>query len=167
MKEIANIEVGVTESYPYAKKASASWEAEDSRFHVWFDVETKEIHRDYGTGKLVIYKNSKANHKEPGYFKTRYLDGDKPCNAALLQHVFDVIERDGLIAKGIAVAEEKQRQRDAANKAAAREQRIKEAGLALFDALVLIRDSDSFAGGTSVKELQGVARDAIKKAEAE
>jgi hypothetical protein len=169
MKDITNINVTVTESYPYSKRASASWEAEGARFHVWFDVGTMELDRDShrdGT-KLIVYKNSTVSHKEPGYFKTRYLDGDKPGNAAIIRHVFGVIESSGLIAKAIAWVEDEQRRRDAEHKVAVRQERIKEAGLALFDALALIRDSDSFAGGTSVKELQGIARDALKKAEAE
>lgn len=148
MKDLANISVEVTASYPYDKRASASWESEGARFHVWFDVATKEIHREYGTGKLIIYKNPplRIERNSPEHFNTRYLDGDKPCNAALLRQVFDVIERNSLIAKGIAVAEEKQRQRDAENLEVARQNRMMEAGPRLYALVKRWRDNEGKDG---------------------
>lgn len=137
MENLTNIAVAVDPSYPYSKRASASWDTEGARFHVWFDVQTNEISREYGSGKLIIYKNPPLDldRKDPSHFNTRFLDGDKPCNAEILLHVFGVIDRDGLIAKGIAEATKREEERQAASKEADRQERIKEAGPKLVKAL--------------------------------
>ena len=157
---LLNISVDVTPSYPYDKRASASWEEDGARFHVWFDVGTKEILREYGTNKKIIYKNPPhcIAHNSTGDFKTRYLDGDKTRNADTLRHVFAVIERDGLIAKGIAIAEEKERQRQAQSAEAERQERIRDAAPKLVEALRAYIHGDAGVDGAAL--LRSLGEDA-------
>lgn len=91
------------------ERASAGWESGDARFHVWFDPVTRTVEPGHAFGKSdarLIYKNSTADHGQPGYFPTRKLDADSPGNVAILEHVFETINREGLIAKARAAKKE-------------------------------------------------------------
>ena len=65
------------------------------------------------------------------------------ANAGIVQHVFAVIERDGLIAKARGAAEDKERQRQSEARESERQHRIKEAGPRLFAALLHLEQAYS------------------------
>ena len=144
MQEITNIAVQVGSGYPYEKFISASWYTGGARFHVWFDVTTKELRRQHGSNKIIVYKNPplEIGSNSPEFFRTRYLDGDKPRNAAIMRHVFDVVEREGLIAKGIAVFEKAEAERQAVSREAMRHERIRDAGVRLLALVKRWRDNE-------------------------
>ena len=88
IQKIRNIHVDVLN---YLGKAAASWETGEAVFHVWFDVETQVLEKNRA-GKSVIYKNP-LNGRD---FNTRHLKAEK--HARTLKYVFEVINREGLIA---------------------------------------------------------------------
>lgn len=100
VKGVSNINVS---SYsPYNGDASANWEKDGFRFHVWFHTPTRSLRKDVVKKRPILYKNPlTARPKEPGYFNTIYLNAEASSNAAVIEHVFEVINRDGLIAKAI------------------------------------------------------------------
>lgn len=139
-----------------SKKASASWELDGARYHVWFDIKTKEITPDFSVGrnasKRTVYKNPLMDDRNhPDFFDTRKLDVG--AHVAIIGKVFEEIEAKGLIAKALAAEEEKERQRQAASKEYQRQEKIKEA------ALVLLAEVRAVANGaTRTKHCQALLR---------
>ena len=127
MKGIRNIHVDSIDS---RGQAAAVWETDEAMFHVWFDIGTKDIQKNYSTGKSTIYKNPLVEPKRPGYFDTRHLNAEK--HGKTLKYVFDVINQDGLIAKATEVEKEKERKRQAESLEYERQERIKHAAMLLL-----------------------------------
>ncbi len=114
-------------------RAAIGWNADGARFHVWVD-----IHKDEKL-KLTsdIYKNPPlyVDRKDAGHFDTSKLNANIAKNAAIIKQAFDVVKRDGLIGKEIAVEQEKENARLAEIAEDTRIHRIKEAGPDLLEAL--------------------------------
>lgn len=123
--------VRMASDYDEGTRASASWVVEPDRFHIWFDVEKNAIEPAILGGQPVIYKNP----VESGRYRTRYLDASAQEHVETIREVFATIEREGLVAKAKAERDERERVRRAKVAAERREQRIKEAGLQLAEAV--------------------------------
>ena len=96
------------------------WETAEGRFHAWLATDRKTTFRSnvprfvkpyaaaekhFGASKSpVIYKNPLVGRGEPGHFDTRYLDGTKKANAALLAEVFAAVDIDAAIAEFVRLA---------------------------------------------------------------
>lgn len=66
------------------------WTIDDDHFHVWMRA---------GEPEDVIYKNpAHALRGTPGAYDTRQLDRTKKVNAAIWAEVWEIVERDGMIA---------------------------------------------------------------------
>jgi len=148
-KKISNIHVTTSS---YSKRASASWHADGVKFHVWFDIDTLKLDDD-----AVIYKNPLENtdRRGPDFFDTRKLSLDIPKNAETVRQVFEVIKRDGLIAKAVAFEKERERQRLAANKELKRQEKIKEAGPKLLKVLKDLTGKIEVMGGCKPEDFEG------------
>lgn len=92
---------------------NVSWEAGDARFHVWLDVDANgpvrpfRVRRDNPssmTGRFgcILYKNSIAGMREPGFFPTRKLDATSRTHEATVATALAEAERLGLYEQGIA-----------------------------------------------------------------
>lgn len=143
MKTPTNIEVQITPGSDI--QASASWQMDGARYHVWFDLRTKEIQKDLSIGRhaargRILYKNPLVDRRHPDHFETRRLDADAAQNAKIIGLVFKEIEDKNLIAKAKADETEKERKRQEANAEHSRQARVKEAGLRLVKALRLLVD---------------------------
>lgn len=100
MKGISNIHVTVS---LLGTSAAACWNEGDARFHVWFDPKTRAP--SVAGGRTLIYKNPLCERGQPGFFDTRKLRAESPRNQAILEHVFETINRDGLVAAAYCAAE--------------------------------------------------------------
>jgi hypothetical protein len=154
VKTPTNVEVQLTGLD--SNKASASWELDGARYHVWFDIRTKEITTDFSIGrnasKRTLYKNPLVQDRNhPDFFDTRKLNVG--AHVAIIGQVFEEIETKGLIAKAIAAEEEKERQRTAASKEYQRQERIKEAALVLLAEVRAVAE-----GATRTKHCQALLR---------
>lgn len=122
-----NIKVDCTSSY--SKRAAASWHMDGARFHVWFNLDTKELDREG-----LIYKNplEGTDRNSPSHFNTRKLDGTLPTNAKIIKQVFAEIDSKSLIAAALEVEAEKERKTQEANAAYKREELAKAVALELL-----------------------------------
>lgn len=78
------------------------------RFHIFFNPTTKAVSGE------TLFRNPPGNMRsdEEGFFHTRYLKASAKKNAPLIERLFAVIERDGLIAiarADLAATREQQR----------------------------------------------------------
>lgn len=142
---IKNIHV---DSYDeYGQKAAACWEADGACYHFWFKVESKVIDRSPFSGLGTIYKNPLKpglKDSDPGYFPTRHLNASAAKNVGIVAHVFEVIEREGLIAKAIEAYKARESKKRAEAAEWRRIERIKEAGPKLYEALLnLLKAADA------------------------
>lgn len=121
----------------FSDNAAAAWDLDGARYHVWFNLKTKEIASAHGRANPTLYKNPPqgVESKDPGYFRTVYLDATAQVHAPIVKHVFEAIEDGALIAVAIAAEKEKERQRQAENNARIRQEKIEEAGPRLLEAL--------------------------------
>lgn len=147
MKTPTNIQVQT--SGIDSKKAAASWELDGARYHVWFDLKTKEIAADFRIGRNAsegtVYKNPlMEDRNHPDFFNTRKLDVS--AHVGIIGQVFKEIEAKGLIAKALAAEEEKERQRQAESKEYRRQEKIKEAAPKLLALVKRWRDNEGQDG---------------------
>jgi hypothetical protein len=133
MKNPTNIQA---DNYsPHGDRVSVGWVIDGLRYHVWMNVKTKQIDSDRHFDGGTIYKNPPLDveRNTPGHFNTRYLAAKK--NAATLAYVLAVVERDGLIQQAIDEYNAEEAKKLAEYAAAAKIERIKEAGPELLEAL--------------------------------
>ena len=111
-------------------KASACFEMDGARFHIWFKPITLER-------EDILYKNPPqgTGSRDPGYFPTRRLDATTRANKTLVDGVFKEIEERGLIQKAQDAHAAEQAKIKEANEAAYRRRLKKEAGPELYEAL--------------------------------
>lgn len=135
MKTPTNVHVDGLSAFH--NRAAASWNLDGARYHVWFDLETKQVEAGY-----VLYKNPPldVSSRDPGFFNTRKLDADSPSNAKVIERVFAEIEERGLIAAAIEENKREEYRRGKEMEALALEQRIKESGPELLAALERVAD---------------------------
>lgn len=143
-----NVQVTVS---AFSRRASASWTDDGARFHVWFDIDTKEL-----DSERKIYKNPPdgVDSKHPDYFRTRYLDGELPKNAEIIKRVLAEVDRRNLIAAALAVEEEKLRQRKAENDEHIRVEKIKASALRLLAEVRAVAE-----GATRTEHCQALLRE--------
>lgn len=136
MKTPTNVHVDNYTSFN--KRASVGWNFDGARYHVWIDVETLAIDGKFSSaGPGTLYKNPplEVERGEPGHYDARLLDATATKNAALIARVFEIVKRDGLVAKAIAKQNAADQRKRDGYAAAAKVARIKEAGPELLEAL--------------------------------
>jgi hypothetical protein len=85
------------------RRCSAGFEIGTDRYHVWLDLPALTIQND------IVFKNPIAKRGEPGYYEhTRRLDVTNATNKAAIEHLLDVVKRDGLVEKAIQTEKDAQ-----------------------------------------------------------
>lgn len=148
-------------------RGSISWETNEARYHVWVKLPSLQIEGSFGRKSQTggtLYKNPPLNVErgQPGHYNPKYLDASVRKNAEMIEQAMTTVNRDGLVAKAIKAQDAADAARVEEIKQQARDRKIESAAPEMFKALTLIRDSDAFSGGTTVRELQGIARDALR-----
>lgn len=124
-------DIQVTDFSSDGTEARFMWKTPEARYHFFADVRTRKIEGAMHRRDIaVVYKNPHAGYKEPGYFRTRYLDASSQVNAAMIAQVWKEIDAGDLITKGRArfdeqqLEAEKERKREAIDEAAAELRRM-------------------------------------------
>ncbi len=97
------------------------------RFHVWIHEETGKLEEP------IVYKNSVAAHREPGYYDTRKLSSEKGSGREVLEAMLPAFKAS--LAKFHAQEAEDVLREKEAFRAMAREKRIRDAAPELLEAL--------------------------------
>lgn len=122
-KKVTNISVT---SLNFEKtRAAAMWDLGRARFHVWFELDTREIEGS------VLYKNE----PETPNFKVRRLDALATSNAWHIRQAFEEIDRGNLIAQAIEEHDRLEREEADAFAESTRIEKIKPFAAALLDML--------------------------------
>lgn len=126
---------------PSKDRFALSWELGDARFHIWFqNLDDLDPDRKTLTAEdFILYKNPPrgVSSRDAGHYWTRQLNPAAKANAKHVEAARRIAVTDNLYGKAVAAEEAK---REAANLAAdklAREERIKDHGLELLEALRL------------------------------
>lgn len=121
MKQISDVGVSFSTDDQY----SINWNFDGARYHIWPDG-------TYGqNNSTTLYKNPPrgTSHLDPGYFRTRRLDGTKPGNAKMIAAVMRVVNDHEMIA---IAREKRQAEQNEANATNAENARLLEIAGATF-----------------------------------
>jgi hypothetical protein len=125
--QITNASLEYKNNYPGSQDdsvAALGCEFDGARYHVWLDVETRELCHDLCGAPPVLYKNPPLNVEKgmPGHYWTRKLRADSAPSKAIIDAMFAAWDRENLKAKAdqaradaIAAADRERQQRAAAN----------------------------------------------------
>lgn len=139
MAKVINISV----YYRGENNQSLHWEYDNACYHINLNS------RDDG---YIVYKNSKANHGQPGYFNTRRLDGNKTINRMMIDIAKGHMIRNSLLEKAKAKYEAQEHADDLARtEMIAKRRRVKQLLLDMKNAAD--NDNPWFLTATSVREL--------------
>ena len=139
----------------HARNLALCCETDEARFHIWIDRITLKPAEDW------IYKNPPLDKRDA--FTTRTLRMDRGIGKQIVPMMIEKIDQALIELESKNEAERKRIEAD--HLAVRKDAAIKRAAHDMLAALELIAGSDRFNGGTFVKELQHIARDAIKKIE--
>jgi hypothetical protein len=127
--------------------ASACFELDGARFHIWLNAATGELQHGVGT---TLYKNPPLGtaYKARGYFETRQLDSSAKVNAPLIAELFERVNFDKAREEFLAELKRKRDKREEEQRAQAETARLQSYFTATQDVLESLEADYAYTGST-------------------